>query len=253
MTTTTLDWRLAVALVALVALSIVVSAVSRLGLARGVLVAAVRAALQLAAVSLLITAALTHLVWATAFALLMFGVAVFTSAGRCGVRRCWPWVAVAMAAGVVPVLAIIFASGTSPLNGAALVPIAGIIIGNTMTGHTLLGRRAFAALRESQGEYEAALSIGLLRREAITAITGRVRADALLPNLDSTRTVGLVTLPGAFVGVLLGGGSPLQAGAAQLLVLLGIMAAQFCCVAVADRLIAAGRILPDDLREKLRP
>lgn len=251
--TTSLDWRLAVALVVLVALAVTVSLVTRLRLARGVVVASVRAAVQLAVVSLLITAALTHLVWAAAFALLMFGVAVFTSASRCGVRRSWPWVAAAMASGVLPVLAVIFASGTTPLNGAALVPVAGIIIGNTMTGHTLLARREFGALRDSIGEYEAGLSIGLTRHQAITAITEPVRAEALLPNLDSTRTVGLVTLPGAFVGVLLGGGSPLQAGAAQLLVLLGIMAAQFCCVSAADRLVAAGRILPDDLRERLRP
>jgi len=33
-------------------------------------------------------------------------------------------------------------------------------------------------------------------------------ALALVPGLDQTRTVGLVTLPGAFVGVLLAGASP---------------------------------------------
>ena len=50
--------------------------------------------------------------------------------------------------------------------------------------------------------------------------------EALIPGLDQVRTAGVVTLPGAFIGVLLGGGSPAQAAAAQVLVLMGIMAAQ---------------------------
>lgn len=250
---TQLDWRFAVALAVLLAVTVVVSWRTRLGLGRSAVIAALRATLQLAAVALIITAALTHLLGAIAFAAVMFIVAVRTTAQRCGVTACWPWVALAMASGVVPVLAIIFASGASPMTGAALVPIAGIIIGNTMTGHTLIARREFAALRDEIGPYEAALSLGYTRAEAISEVTSRVRADALVPNLDTTRTVGLVTLPGAFVGVLLGGGSPWQAGAAQLLVLIGIMTAQFCCVSVAHWLIAAGRDLPEDLRERLHP
>jgi putative ABC transport system permease protein len=183
----------------------------------------------------------------------MFAVAVFTSAGRCGVRDRWWWVAAAMAAGVSPVLAIVFLSGTVPLGGAALIPIAGIVIGNSMTGHTLIGRKAFDKLRDSIGEYEAGLSIGLERPQVIEALIGPTRVEAIIPNLDSTRTIGLVTLPGAFVGVLLGGGTPIQAGAAQLLVSFGILAAQFITVTVAARLISSARLLPNDLHARLRP
>jgi putative ABC transport system permease protein len=68
-----------------------------------------------------------------------------------------------------------------------------------------------------------------------------------MPGLDQTRTVGLVTLPGAFIGVLLGGGSALEAGAAQILVLLGLMAGQALTAAVLLRLIAAARVVRSDL------
>lgn len=54
----------------------------------------------------------------------------------------------------------------------------------------------------------------------------RSAADALLPASDQTRTVGLVTLPGVFVGLLLGGATPLEAGVAQLLVLVALLAAE---------------------------
>ena len=57
-------------------------------------------------------------------------------------------------------------------------------------------------------------------RDSRMEIIGESATNALLPNLDSTRTVGLVTLPGAFVGVLLSTGSATQAGAVQILVLI---------------------------------
>jgi putative ABC transport system permease protein len=72
--------------------------------------------------------------------------------------------------------------------------------------------------------------------------------DALLPNLDQTRTVGLVTLPGAFVGVLSATGSAVQAGAVQILVLLAILLSQTCAVAVTVELIARGKISRPDIR-----
>jgi putative ABC transport system permease protein len=62
----------------------------------------------------------------------------------------------------------------------------------------------------------------------------------MFPALDQTRSVGLVTLPGAFVGVLLGGGSPVQAGAAQVLVLIGLLAVETVAVLAAVELVAQG-------------
>ncbi|MFW3172877.1 ABC transporter permease [Geodermatophilus sp. CPCC 206100] len=52
-------------------------------------------------------------------------------------------------------------------------------------------------------------------------------------------------VPGAFVGVLLGGGSPLEAGAAQLLVLVGLLATQVVAVWAVVELVARGRLLTD--------
>lgn len=242
---------LLVALVVLVLLAVAASAVGRLGVGRAVATAALRAVLQLAVVALVITAVLSHLVWSLVFALVMLAIAVVTSARRIGAPRAWPWVAVALAAGVVPVLAVVFGTRTVPWNGASLVPMAGIIIGGAMSANSLLGRRVFAALREEHGSYEAALSLGLTRPAAITEVVGRRLPEALVPGLDQTRTVGLVTLPGAFVGVLLGGGTPVQAGAAQVVVLVGLLAAQTVTVVVAHQLVRASRLLPADLQERL--
>ena len=140
-----------------------------------------------------------------------------------------------------------------PLSPASLIPVAGIIIGNIMSGHTLACRRFFADLREGIGIFEAGLAVGFPRRDAIALVTEPSVTESVLPTVDRTATVGLVTLPGAFVGVLLGGGSALQAGAAQALVLIGILAGQAVTVIVAHELIKGAKLLPEDLTGKLHP
>jgi len=241
-----------IALVLLLGLAIAASVIGRLRTERSIATAAFRAVLQLSLVSLVIAWVLRSLGLSLAFASVMFVVAVFTTSRRIDASRSWPWAALAVASGVVPVLLVIFGTGAVPLNGPALVPFAGIVIGGAMNAHSLAGRRAFAALRDDRGTYEAALSIGLVRADAVAEIVHPLLPEALVPGLDQTRTVGLVTLPGAFVGVMLGGGSPIQAGAAQILVLIGLLAAQTITVQVAGRLICGGRLLPGDLATSLR-
>ena len=242
------DWRLAVVLVLLVALAVTASVVGALGVERTQVVAAVRAVVQLGVVSLVITAALASVWWSLGFVLLMFTVASLTSTGRIGTPRSQlPWVAFAIACGALPVLGLVFASGVVPFNGPGIIPIAGIVVGNMMTAATLTGRRAYDEITSSFGSYEAALALGMTSFEAAFEVVQPTAKEALTPGLDQTRTVGLVTLPGAFIGVLLGGGTPLQAGAAQILVLVGLMAGQAVTSAVLLRLVAAGRVVRRDL------
>lgn len=236
-----------VALVVLVALAVGASAAGRLRRERQIATAAVRAVVQLAVVALVITAVLRSLAWSFVFAAVMFSIAVATTARRVQAPRAWPWSALAMACGVVPVLGVIFATRAVPLDGPSIVPFAGIVIGGVMNAHSLAGRRVFGALREQHEIYEAGLALGMYPRDAIDVVAHRLLPEALVPGMDQTRTVGLVTLPGAFVGVLLGGGSPVQAGAAQVLVLVGLLAAQTVTVVVAYRFMRATRLLPDDL------
>jgi putative ABC transport system permease protein len=150
--------------------------------------------------------------------------------------------ALPIGAGAGVVLAMVLTSGAVPLTGIAVVPVGGIVIGGAMTATSLAGRRALDELTARRGEYEAALSLGLLERDAALEVIRYSAAQALVPALDQTRTVGLVTLPGAFVGVLIGSGDPVQAGAAQLLVLVGLLAAESIAVVIVLELVARGRV-----------
>ena len=232
----------ALVLIGLVIVGSGAALVARLGASRAIATASLRAVVQLAVVSLLITAVLRSW-WATAaFIAVMLGVAVATSARRVTTLRLgWP-VAAPIAAGALPVGAGIVAAHTMPLTTVAVLPIAGILIGGAMTATSLAGRRALDELRNRHGEYEAALALGFLPREAALEVCRPVVGQALVPALDQTRTVGLVTLPGAFVGVLLGGGSALQAGATQVLVLVALLAVEAIAVGVTLELVAAGAL-----------
>jgi putative ABC transport system permease protein len=199
--------------------------------------------LQLAVVATVIVAVVRSWWLTVAFVLLMLGVASWTSARRMTTHPSGFLAAAAIVGGVVPVLAITLVSGAVPLTGIAVVPVAGIVIGGAMTATSLGGRRALDDLESRRDEYEGALALGGHRRDAAMIVCRPAATQALVPPMDQTRTVGLVTLPGAFVGVLIGSGNPVQAAAAQVLVLLGLLAAETVSVAGILELVARGKVV----------
>ncbi|MEN4446320.1 ABC transporter permease [Mycobacterium sp. SM3041] len=228
-----------------VVMAVVAAAVNRLALNGSVWEApsaAARAALQLAAVSTVLAVALQRMWSSLLVLLLMFIVASITAARRSQAQRGAWWLTVALAAGMVMVIPLLTLSGVVPFNGVAVVPVFGIVLGGTMTASAVAARRALDALTQRAGEVEAALGLGLSERFSRMLVIERPLSDALLPNLDQTRTAGLVTLPGAFVGVLLATGSAVQAAAVQVLVLVSLLLAQVCGVAVVGELVVRGKI-----------
>jgi len=238
-----LGWGLAAALLVLVSLGVGVSLLGRFGIATALTVASVRAVLQLAVVATIIVAVVRSWWLTVAFVLVMLAVASWTSARRMTSHRSGLLATGAISVGVLPVLAIALASGAVPLTGIAVVPVAGIVIGGAMTATSLGGRRALDDLESRRDEYEGALALGGRRRDAAMLVCRPAATQALVPPMDQTRTVGLVTLPGAFVGVLIGSGNPVQAAAAQVLVLLGLLAAETVAVAAILELVARGRVV----------
>jgi len=239
--------RLAVVVVVCTGLAAAINRWGHLGHGRDDMLAALRACLQLGAVGLLILAVLESWWLTLVFVILMLSVASLTAGRRLARHGAWWLAAVPVVAGAVPVAGALMLSGLIPYKPIAVVPIVGILIGGAMTATTLAGKRSLDALRTRRGEYEAGLSIGLLPRDSALLVAREDAALALVPGLDQTRTVGLVTLPGAFVGMLLGGASPLQAAAVQLVVLVALLLVQAIVVLVTVELVARGRFSADQM------
>lgn len=157
---------LGVVLAALLVLAAAVAAWASLGRSREILVAGVRAAAQLAAVSLLIGWVVRSLAPLLGFVALMFAVAVWTAGRRVTGNRTWRWAAVPIGVGVLPVVAALLLTGLVPVRGPALIPVAGILIGGALTATVLAGRRALDELAARRGEVEAGMALGLLDRDA---------------------------------------------------------------------------------------
>ncbi len=132
-------------------------------------------------------------------------------------------------------LAVLFGLGVFPVEGRTLVPLAGMAVGNSMTASVVAARALTDRFAEQRGQVEAALALGLPPRQAVEPLVRVVLRDALTPQVEKTRTVGLVFLPGAMVGLILAGVDPLDAVLVQVVVMylvLGAVATSASVIAV---------------------
>ena len=188
--------------------------------------AVVRGALQLAAISLVLSGLITHPALIAVALAIMFTVASSTSTRRLG----WSWkhfwtVAGAMLGGIATTMLVVFGTGAIEFSARYLLAVGGIIIGNSMSVATLTGRTLNTTIIDHWDEVEGWLALGATPRRATADLARRAVESALVPLTDQTRTTGLVTLPGAFVGAIFGGVSPVEAGRFQIMVLAGALAA----------------------------
>jgi putative ABC transport system permease protein len=130
--------------------------------------------------------------------------------------------AVGVLAGALVTLLMIFALRLVDFDVRYVVATGGIIIGNSMSAATLAGRNFMRAAHAGSAQIEAWLSLGATPSRAHQDVGREAVRESLLPTLDQTKSTGLVTLPGAFVGALFGGASPAQAAQFQLVVMAGI-------------------------------
>ena len=116
---------------------------------------------------------------------------------------------------------MIFVSGAVQLTPQYVLAIGGIVVGNTMTITTLTGRHHHSSVVARRDEVEGWLALGATPRQSTIDVARIAVREALIPSVDQTRTTGLVVLPGAFVGAVFAGASPIEAGRFQLIVLAG--------------------------------
>lgn len=214
---------------ALVVVAMAVSAWERLGLVRSLLWAATRALAQL----LLIGSALALVIEADRpLALSWAWVAVMVAFAAETVRRRAPEVpdagrlalAAYVAASVVT-LGVLFGLRVFPVEGRTLIPLAGMMVGNSMTATVLVARRIVEELADKREEVEVRLALGQSSRVAARPYLRRAVRTALVPQVETTKAVGLVFLPGAMTGLILAGVDPVDAVLVQVVVMYLVLAA----------------------------
>ncbi|MBS2969135.1 iron export ABC transporter permease subunit FetB [Metabacillus sp. KIGAM252] len=110
------------------------------------------------------------------------------------------------------------------------IPIAGMIIGNSMTGITLGVKNMTEGMRKQKNYVEGALMLGAKPEDASKSIVNSAFDSAILPTLNNMLGMGIVFLPGMMTGQILAGASPLVAIEYQIVVLLSITGSTALCV-----------------------
>ena len=203
----------------LVVVAIVISLWKRLGLERSIAWAAARAAAQLVAIGLLLQVLLkpnVSIVWAWLWVAAMIAIASFTVRSRAPeVPGLLQLALLAFGCSAVLTLGVLFGLGVFDLNVRTLIPLAGLMVGNSLAATVLVGRRLVEELRDKRDEVEARLALGQPARDAAKPYVRAALRTAMIPQIETTKAVGLVVLPGAMTGLILAGVRPLDAVVVQ--------------------------------------
>jgi putative ABC transport system permease protein len=103
------------------------------------------------------------------------------------------------------------------------IPIAGMIIGNSMTGITLGVNRLVEGMQTQKALVEGALMLGATPKMASKPMVDSAFDSAIIPTINSMVGMGIVFLPGMMTGQILSGVAPLTAIEYQIAIMLGIV------------------------------
>ena len=215
MAETDIGWTGLAASLVLLAFVVALSIVQRLGLERSIAWAAARALAQLLAVGYALTFIIDPdrpVAFAWAWVALMIAVAAITVSQRAReVPGILVLAMVGTGASAVVSLGVIFAFHIFPMEGKTVVPLAGMMIGNSMSATVVVARRIVAEMTDKRAEVEARLALGQPWQQASRPYVRASLRTAMLPTIESTKVVGLISLPGAMTGLILGGVAPADA------------------------------------------
>lgn len=226
----------------LVAVAVALSLWRQLGLERSIAWSAVRALGQLLVIGLVLDVLLQPGVssaWAWLWVACMLLIAAWTVARRApGVPNLFRLSLAAFATSAILTLGVLFGLGVFTVNVRTIVPLAGLMIGNSMAATVLVARRLVEELRDKRDEIEARLALGQPADEAARPYVRNALRTALTPQIETTKVVGLIALPGSMTGLILAGVDPFNAvrvQAAVMYLILGSVAATTTVVALGVR------------------
>jgi putative ABC transport system permease protein len=228
-------------LVALIFVAVAVAAArwERTGEERSIALAAIRALAQLLAIGYVIEAVFgfEHLAATAAFIAVMLAFATQIAARRgANVPHSAGVAVVAITLASIGVLVAMVGLQIVPPRAQYLIPVGGMLIGNSMSACGIALREIGRDRSRSATEIETALSLGAAPRAATSDSRKRTMRAALGPLIDATKAVGVVSLPGAMTGMILAGVSPLQAVQLQMVVMFMLLAATSISVLLAVEL-----------------
>lgn len=234
------------------------SIVLRLDIERSLTIAALRMVLQLAAMGFVLRFVFeqTSAAWTLALAAVMILAAGWETLTRPG-SRLFGWRTYALSTGtlfVTGVCATLYATlvvigPEPPFAPRFVLPILGMVLGNALTGVSLVLTTLSESAERERASIEARLALGQTRFEAMSGAMRTATRTGLLPILNAMAASGVVAVPGMMTGQILAGADPLEAAKYQIMIMLVLAGAS----GLAVTLSALGAVfLLTDSRHRLR-
>ena len=218
-------WQVAASLV-LVAIAAAISRWQEADLERDILVATVRSIIQLTlvgyAIKLIFDVDSIWLVVALLAVMVLFGALTARSRAKSVPDAFWPLL-ITLSVAAATTLGLVVALGIFEATPRYLVPVGGMVIGNSMTASAVALNRLGDEMNDSRARIEATLALGATSREAALPIVRRALRSGMITLIDSTKTTGLIFFPGTMVGMLLAGANPTDAVRLQLILLYSLL------------------------------
>ncbi len=112
--------------------------------------------------------------------------------------------------------------GLNRLNARYFIPLAGMVIGNSMNSTAVGIERFFSKIKDNRSKIEDLMGLGATQEEALSFVRKEALKAALLPALASASGMGVVFLPGMMTGQILSGVKPTQAVYYQIVIVVAI-------------------------------
>ncbi|XP_051132324.1 protein ALUMINUM SENSITIVE 3 [Andrographis paniculata] len=210
------------AALAVVAMAIAMSYLQKLGLEGEMAYSIFRSFIQLSVIGFVLQFIFNqnNALWILLAYLFMICVAGYTAGQRAKHVPRGKFVAgISILAGTAMTLFLLIILQVFPFTPRYIIPIAGMMVGNSMTVTGVAMKKLREDIKMQMNLVETALALGATPRQASLQQVKRALVIALSPVLDSAKTVGLISLPGAMTGMIMGGVSPLEAIQLQIVVM----------------------------------
>jgi putative ABC transport system permease protein len=204
----------------------VISLALKLGLEKSLAVAATRTVLQLTLVGLVLDWVFALGRW---YLVLPFLLVMMTAAARAAVQRSerrYPGAYLGAFASLVLATSLVTFISTELVIGVEswyqpqyIIPLAGMLLGNGLTGVSLAMDRLLSDLVRDRRAVEARLALGCSLSTALRPWLRSSVRTGMIPIINSMTVVGLVSLPGMMTGQILAGADPSDAVAYQILIM----------------------------------
>ncbi|WP_077357678.1 ABC transporter permease [Virgibacillus halodenitrificans] len=205
-----------------VIIPLILSKTFKLGLERDTIIAAVRSIIQLLAVGYVLQFVFNaeNAVYIVLMLLLMIGAATQNARKKGASIKGITWKLIVTFLFIeILTQSILLGLDITPPTAQYVIPISGMVIGNSMVLGILFLNRFTAEMETRQNQTELILSLGGTPKQAIhTQLITSIKASTI-PTIESQKTIGLVQLPGMMSGQIIAGADPVQAVLFQLLIL----------------------------------